>query len=319
VAIDWFIEDDTAASLSFVTLSAAGLTAALYWLFFRHLRRVNEALAAVVEGDLAGDLPAIKGGELGDLVHKLGLMVRTLRENYDDLKRNDDLRRSLIANVSHELRTPLTSIQGYLETARAGCRDQPQLEQQLDICYREARKLSRLVQDLFELSKLDTQHLEFHFERVSLTEIADQVGLAFTQRMADKQLALLSRFPDDDPLEVHGDGNRLGQVISNLLGNASVFTRPGGTVTLICERAGGRARLSVADTGIGIPPADLPHIFESFFRLEKSRTRNLGGTGLGLAICKAIVDAHGGTIGVESRVGVGTTFTLELDLLPDEE
>ena len=318
MTIEWFVEDDTAASLIFVALSAAGLTAALYWLFFRHLRRLNAALTGVVEGDLAGDLPAVKGGELGDLVHKLGMLVRTLRENYEDLKTNDDLRRSLIANVSHELRTPLTSIQGYLETAKAACRDQPQLEQQLDICFREAKKLSRLVKDLFELSKLDTQHLEFHFETVSLTEIADQVGLAFTQRMADKQIRFETRFCDD-PLEVRGDGNRLGQVVSNLLGNASVFTPPEGTVTLRCERVDGQARVSVEDTGIGIPAGDLPHIFESFFHLEKSRTRNLGGTGLGLAICKAIVDAHDGHIGVTSTLGVGTTFTFEVDLVPDED
>jgi signal transduction histidine kinase len=106
-------------------------------------------------------------------------------------------------------------------------------------------------------------------------------------------------------------------VITNLLGNAVVFTEPGGTITLACERRNRRAILSVTDTGVGIPEKDLPHIFESFFHLEKSRTRNLGGTGLGLAICKAIVEAHGGRISVVSRIGQGTVFTVDLALAPD--
>ncbi len=105
-------------------------------------------------------------------------------------------------------------------------------------------------------------------------------------------------------------------MITNLLGNAVVFTEAGGTITLACERRDRTAILSVSDTGVGIPEKDLPHIFESFFHLEKSRSRNLGGTGLGLAICKAIVEAHGGRIAVRSRIGQGTTFTVELALAP---
>jgi len=304
--------------------TVAAVAAAAFGLWLIHasvlarLHRLNAALRQVAGGDLQQRLPRSRADEIGELTASIDAMVATLRSNYEDLRRNDELRRRLIANVSHELRTPLTSIQGYLETARLSGADSADLQKNLEICHREARKLARLVQDLFELSKLDTQHLEFHFETVSLVEIADQVGLAFEQRMADKELSFKTSFPDD-PLEVNGDGNRLGQVVQNLLGNATVFTEAGGTVTLSCEkRAGpgaGLAVLSVSDTGIGIAPKDLPHIFESFFHLEKSRSRNLGGTGLGLAICKAIVEAHHGQISVQSAVGRGTTFTVELPLL----
>ncbi len=304
------------STIAAVAITAGATAYVINRLFIRRLRRLNAVLEEVAAGDLERKLPAKAGGEIGQLTASIERMIGTLRSNYDELKTNDDLRRQLIANVSHELRTPLTSIQGYLETAKLAGPESPDFARNLDICIRESKKLSRLVQDLFELSKLDTQHLEFHFEVVSLVELADQVGLAFEQRMEEKGIEFSTSFPDD-ALEVLGDGNRLGQVITNLLGNAAVFTREGGRVELRCERVGPRACLTVADTGIGIPEGDLPHIFESFFHLEKSRTRNLGGTGLGLAICKAIVEAHGGEISVESVVGEGTSFHVGLDLAPE--
>jgi signal transduction histidine kinase len=299
---------------------AIGLALVLAVLYVRmrsRLRRLNLALREVTSGDLERTLPRDGDDVIGQLSSGIGSMVARLRANYEELRKHDELRRRLIANVSHELRTPLTSIQGYLDTVRLAGPDSPDFARHLEVCLRETGKLSRLVKDLFELSKLDTRSLEFRFETMSLTELTDQVGLAFEQRMLDKQITFTTHFPDD-PLEVLGDGNRLGQVVTNLLGNASVFTPPGGRVTLSCARRGGKALAIVEDTGIGIGEKDLPHIFESFFHLEKSQTRNLGGTGLGLAIRKAIVEAHKGRIEVTSRVGHGTTFTVELDLVSSE-
>ncbi len=287
-------------------------------LFKRRLRRLNEALmdASAEEGDASALLRS--SAELRLLEPGIDQLVATLRRNYEELKAHDALRRSMVANVSHELRTPLTSIQGYLETTRIAGPESDDFEKNLDICLRETRRLSRLVQDLFQLSKLDNDQLEFEFESVPLVEVVDQIGLAFEQRVADKDISLATDFPDNEDLFVWGDGNRLGQVVQNLIGNAIVFTPPGGTITLGCRRDGEHAEMWVADTGIGIPPKDLPHIFESFFHLEKSRTRNLGGTGLGLAICKAIVEKHGGEITVASELNEGTTFTVRLPLEKDE-
>ncbi len=286
----------------------------VHLLVLRRLRDLDAALRQVAEDDLGQPLPRGPADEIGRITAAVEAMRATLRSNYEDLKKNDELRRTLVANVSHELRTPLTSMQGYLETTKLSGPGSPDWQRNLDVCLRETKKLAMLVKDLFELSKLDTRHLEFHFEVVSLVEIADQVGLAFEQRMADKSIAFTARFPQDEPLEVWGDGNRLAQVIQNLLANAVHFTPEGGRIELACERAGDRALLRVADTGIGVAPKDLPHIFESFFHLEKSRTRNLGGTGLGLAICKAIVEAHKGRISVVSPPGQGAAFTVELAL-----
>lgn len=291
---------------------------AVDWCVMRRLRRLNLDLREVAGGDLTRRLASRSSDEVGELTGSINAMVTTLRDNYEELRTNEELRRRLVANVSHELRTPLTSIQGYLETARRAGPDSPDISANLDICHRETRRLASLVKDLFQLSKLDTKQLEFHFETISLVELADQIGLAFEQRMADKEIQFETHLPDD-ALDVVGDGNRLGQVITNLLGNAAVFTRPGGQVILECERKGALVICRVRDTGIGIAAKDLPHIFESFFHLEKSRSRNLGGTGLGLAICKAIVDSHGGKLQVESREGEGTTFWFELDAAREHE
>jgi signal transduction histidine kinase len=297
-------------------LTLALVLGAFHVLVTRRLRRLNRALRGVASGDLEPILRSRGEDEIGRLTGSLDDMVTTLRRNFEELRTNEELRRRLVANVSHELRTPLTSIQGYLETARLAEAGSQELSANLEICHREARRLARLVQDLFQLSKLDAHQLEFQFETLSLVEVADQVGLAFEQRMEDKEISFATDYPDD-PLEVVADGNRVAQVVQNLLGNAIVFTPPGGRVTLSCSRDGDHAVCRVSDTGIGIGEKDLPHIFDSFFHLEKSRTRNLGGTGLGLAICKAIIDAHGGSMDVESRVGEGTTFSFRLKIAPD--
>lgn len=312
-------DEGALANVVSLLLPALFVAGGLWWLVLRRIQRLNVALVDVASGDLHRHLRSRSQDELGELTQNLNAMIRTLRDNYDELKKNDELRRRLIANVSHELRTPLTSMQGYLETAKLSAPDDEELNANLEVCHRETRRLTRLVQDLFQLSKLDTHQLEFHFETVSLVELADQIGLAFEQRFEDKRIEFRTEFPDDDALEVTADGNRLGQVVQNLLGNASVFTPEGGRVTLSCSREGAEAVCRVSDTGIGISEKDLPHIFASFFHLEKSRTRNLGGTGLGLAICKAIVHEHGGTIGVDSKEGEGATFWFRITATKADE
>lgn len=299
------------------TVSTGAVGGLLYWVIVRRIRRLNRALRAVAGGDLDQEVPPSGlADEIGELTASFNAMVGTLHDSFRRTQENDQLRRELIANVSHELRTPLTNMQGYLETLRDADPGSEDFSRHLDICHREARRLTHLVQDLFELSKMATDHLEFYMERMSLVELADQVAMAFEHRMEDKGIDYRVELADD-PCEVVGDGNRLGQVITNLLGNALHFTPPGGTITLSVRRRGETAVLSVADTGIGIPERELPRIFDSFFRLEKSRSRNLGGTGLGLAICKAIVEKHEGEIRVESVVDEGTTFTITLAIAPD--
>jgi signal transduction histidine kinase len=296
-----------------VLLATISVSALFYRLIIIRIERLNSALRHVADGDFKGGLVSRSGDEIGELTRSVDGMITTLRDNYEELRTHDELRRRMVANVSHELRTPLTSIIGYLETSLGASDVGSDTRHHIEVCHREAKRLARLVQDLFQLSKLDTHQLDFHFETVSLVELVDQVGMAFEQRFADKDIQFETVFPDD-PLEVTADGNRLSQVVTNLLGNASVFTPKGGKVVLRCELVGDRAWCHVSDTGIGIGERDLPHIFDSFFHLEKSGTRNLGGTGLGLAICKAIMATHGGDLSVESHMGEGSTFSFDLAL-----
>ncbi|RKY19149.1 MAG: hypothetical protein DRQ55_11440 [Planctomycetota bacterium] len=315
LSLDESLGHERAAILSGVVgcVLAAGT---LHRLIVVRIRRLVRGLDEVAGGDLSTRLSSRWDDEIGLLTTNIDELLLTLRENFEELRTHDELRRRMVANVSHELRTPLTSIQGYLETALAGDGDWEEERKKLEVCHRETKRLARLVKDLFQLSKLDTDQLEFHFETVSLVELADQVGLAFEQRFADKRIDFVTDLPDDR-LDVIADGNRLGQVITNLLGNAAVFTPEGGSIRLRCRRTEGQAVCEVIDTGIGISARDLPHIFDSFFHLEKSRTRNLGGTGLGLAICKAIVETHQGQMEVESQEGDGATFRFLLDLAPE--
>lgn len=296
-----------------ILLAAVAVSVLFHRLVIIRIQRLNSALRQVAEGDYPGGLESSSADEIGELTRSVDGMITTLRDNYQELSTHNELRRRMVANVSHELRTPLTSIIGYLETSLGVSDFGSETRHNLEVCHREAKRLARLVQDLFQLSKLDTHQLEFHFETVSLVELVDQVGMAFEQRFADKEIQFETEFPDD-PLEVTADGNRLSQVVTNLLGNASVFTPKGGKVVLSCELVDDRAWCHVSDTGIGIGERDLPHIFDSFFHLEKSGSRNLGGTGLGLAICKAIMETHGGDLSVESRMGKGTTFSFDLAL-----
>lgn len=296
-----------------VLVATIAVSALFYRLVVVRVARLNTVMRQVAGGDLQARLASRSGDEIGELTRSVDAMIKTLHHNYEELRTHDELRRRMVANVSHELRTPLTSIIGYLETSLSAPELNEDTRRNIEVCHREGKRLARLVQDLFQLSKLDTQQLDFHFETVSLIELVDQVGMAFEQRFADKEIAFETVLPDD-ALEVTADGNRLSQVVTNLLGNASVFTPKGGKVVLRCERVGNTAYCHVSDTGIGIGERDLPHIFDSFFHLEKSGSRNLGGTGLGLAICKAIMETHGGDLSVESRQGGGSTFSFHLAL-----
>ena len=228
------------------------------------------------------------------------------------LRQVEEMRREFVANVSHELRTPLSIFRGYLETLLDDPHQPPgELLRILEIMERHSDRLNALVEDVLSLARLESPGAELDLSEVDLAELLHSIMRDWEKRFAAKQLKSHLNFPGNLPL-LQADENRLQEVIYNLLDNAVKYSRPGGTVFLRAELEGDRVRISVADEGVGIPGADLPRIFERFYRADKARSRELGGTGLGLSIVKHIVQRHGGTVEARSELGKGTTISVLL-------
>ena len=267
------------------------------------LAEVMNAADAVAEGDLSVRVPEERRGEFGRLAISFNHMV-------EELERSDQQRRNLTADVAHELRTPLHIIQGNLEGILDGVYEPTQ--EHLNATLDETRLLSRLVEDLRTLSLAEAGQLPLHLETVDVSELLADVCTSFSGQTEAAGIELRAE-STASPLRVTADFSRLDQVLSNLMSNAIRHTPPGGTILLHAAPIEGGVRIAVQDTGEGIPPEDLPYIFDRFWRGDRARTRGSGaGSGLGLAIARQLVRAHGGRIAVESAVGEGTTFTLEL-------
>jgi two-component system, OmpR family, phosphate regulon sensor histidine kinase PhoR len=231
-----------------------------------------------------------------------------------ELRKLERVRRDFVANVSHELRTPLTAIQGFTETLLAGAIDDPQNRTRfLEIILEHSRRLARLTEDLLMLSKMDAERLELEIRRLSVSQLVESCLETAQRRAAEKDLRISLNMPQRLP-DIAGDRRRLAEVLQNLLDNAIQYTLPGGQIMLSAETGEEEVILTVSDTGIGIPKADQPRIFERFYRVDVARSREAGGTGLGLAIAKHLVEVHGGRLWVESAVGQGSQFHFSVPL-----
>jgi len=242
---------------------------------------------------------------------ELGELATTFNSMANDLERTEHLRRNMVADVAHELRTPLSNIRGYLEAVRDGViKSDADTIRSLD---EESTLLSRLVDDLQELSLAEAGELRLVCQAENVGELIKQAVAAVQAQAVAKGVSVSTNLPDKLP-PVKIDSHRISQVLSNLLENAVAHTAKGDSITLAARQQGNWLEVSVADTGEGIPPEDLPSIFERFYRVDKSRTRATGGSGLGLTIAKRLVEAHGGTIKVQSELGKGSRFTFALPM-----
>jgi len=238
--------------------------------------------------------------------------VAVLRD-VTELRQTERLRRELTANVSHELRTPLTSIKGFAETLLDGAmREEETARRFLSIINSETDRLVKLVDDLLDLSLLESKRVTLDPKPVDLGGLVTHTVDKLRPIAAHSQLTLVQSAPPG--IVVFADADRLEQVLTNLVDNALKYTPPGGRVEVQVAAVNGEVEVVVNDTGKGIRPEDLPHVFERFYRSDRSRTRGSGGTGLGLAIAKHIVEAHGGRISVSSRPDEGTTFTVTIPM-----
>jgi two-component system phosphate regulon sensor histidine kinase PhoR len=228
-----------------------------------------------------------------------------------ELKRLEGVRREFVANVSHELRTPVTVIKGYAETLLARVEDPATAKQFIATIQSHADRLAVLISDLLALSELEAKGFRLALAPVNLAEAANSVIALLDNKAEIKGITVVNELATGIPL-VAADRQRLEQIFFNLLDNALTYTPAGGRITISADVAAEEVIVKVSDTGSGIPPQHLPRLFERFYRVDPSRSREKGGTGLGLAIVKHIVQLHGGTVGVASTPGKGSTFSFTL-------
>jgi len=235
-----------------------------------------------------------------------------------DLRKLERVRRDFVANVSHEFRTPLTAIQGFSETLLGGAMNDPQNRDRfLGIILEHARRLARLTDDLLMLSKMDADRLELELRRVPPEQLVAGCVETAQPRAVERDLRLSVNLGKKLP-EIAGDRRRLTEVLQNLLDNAIQYTPAGGQIMVSAETHNSEVVFTVSDTGIGIPLADQPRIFERFYRVDVARSREVGGTGLGLSIAKHLMEAHGGRLWVESEVGHGSQFHFSVPIFGAE-
>lgn len=241
---------------------------------------------------------------------EIGELARSFNAMADSLERVERLRHIMVSDIAHELRTPLSNIQGYMEGLRDGViTPKPELFESL---HQEANLLTRLVNDLQTLALADAGQLNLHRVSTSLAALIKHV-LMTVRDHPNPQPTIIVKSLDHLP-RLHVDPDRVKQVIANLINNALAHTPPNGRITLDAHREGDWVWVSVQDTGKGISPEHLPYVFERFYRVDASRTRSTGGTGIGLAIVRQLVHAHGGTVEIESELGVGSTFCFSLPI-----
>ena len=301
-------------------------------------RRVSQRLAKIIDyagklakGEFTARLSRIGGGELGQLGRKLNdtgenlqRIVKELEREHTELEKLERVRKDFIINVSHELRTPLASIQGYTETLLDGAVHEPGLNVRfLGIIRQNAERLARLTGDLLTLSRIELGRQKFQFASYYVNRLM-QDSVESVRLLAEKRNISLHLELGPPESDVFCDSEAVHQILGNLLDNGIKYTPEGGAVYAGAAAPDelGMVKMWVRDTGNGIPPDDLPRLFERFYRVDKARSRELGGTGLGLAIVKHLVRAQGGEVTVESVVNTGSTFSFTLPVhdtgQPDE-
>lgn len=286
-------------------LLAAGIALVVTFFLARRITapvtELTKAAERLGQGDLSQRVEYTGKDEIGNLTNTFNSMA-------GELERTEKLRRNMVADSAHELRTPISNIRGYLEAVRDGViKPEPNT---VDILYKETMHLSNLVDDLQDLTLADAGELKLVMQPEDIAEVIKH-SVAMQAYLETKGLSITTEIPDGLPL-VNVDKRRIGQVLRNLLDNAVKHTARGGSIKVTVMLLDGLVKISVSDTGEGISEADLPNIFERYYRVDPSRNRATGGSGLGLTIAKRLVEAHGGIIEVQSEIGKGSCFSFTI-------
>ncbi|HJW21016.1 MAG TPA: HAMP domain-containing sensor histidine kinase [Candidatus Limnocylindrales bacterium] len=304
-------------------LVAVVVAAAVARRFTTPLRRLTEASQDLAEGDLARRVPhdVLRAGatELVELGLQFNAMAERLQESVEIIRRDRDRSREFLADVSHELRTPIAALRTFNELLVEGAAEDPMTRAEfLESSRAQLERLDWLALNLLELSKLDSGLLLLDLRPEDLRATVEQAVEQAAAAARRRSIELTVDVPDE-PVPIRHDPVRVGQVVTNLVGNGLKFTARGGRVQVRVRALPEGAEILVADTGIGIDPVELPRIFDRFYRGSRATEARGSGSGLGLAIVRSIVEMHGGTVTVESRLGEGSRFRVELPAVPPSE
>lgn len=278
-----------------------------------YIAKISMAIRNISEGDLNTMVEVVGDDEFSAMAANLNKMVADIRQLMDKERESERTKNELITNVAHDLRTPLTSIIGYLELLSGSAGLTPEMkEKYIDITYKKAKRLEKLIEDLFGFTKLNYGKVSMKVAKVDIVKLLSQLLEEFYPNFMDKNLSyeLQSNVPAK---MINADGNLLARLFDNLINNAIKYGAEGKRILVKIQAAETIVTVSVTNYGYVIPKEELPLLFDKFYRVEQSRSSNTGGTGLGLAIAKNIVDMHGGTIGVTSDLK-GTVFTVRLQV-----
>ncbi len=277
-----------------------------------YITKLSTAIQNISEGDLNTTVEVVGDDEFSAMAANLNKMVEDIRRLMDKERESERTKNELITNIAHDLRTPLTSIIGYLELLSAPTSNMsPEMEKKyINITYTKAKRLEKLIEDLFGFTKLNYGKVSMKVTKVDIVKLLSQLLEEFYPNFMDKDLAyeLQSNVPAK---MINADGNLLARLFDNLINNAIKYGAEGKRIVVKIHATESIVTVSVTNYGYVIPKEELPLLFEKFYRVEQSRSSNTGGTGLGLAIARNIVDMHGGTIGVTSDLN-GTVFTVRL-------
>jgi signal transduction histidine kinase len=298
-----------------IALVVAAIAALLLtrWLT-RPVRQLTSASRALAEGRLDARVPVPDAGspELAELGNAFNNMADRLQESIHVISDDRDRSREFVADVSHELRTPIAALRTFNELLRDGAAEDPATREEfLDQSAKQLDRLDWLATNLLELSKLDSGLVALDLRPDDLRAVVENAIQQAEPVAARKGVELLMHLPDEPVRQPH-DPPRVGQVLSNLIGNSIKFTGSGGRIDVDLETTAEGAAISVTDTGEGIPPDELPHVFERFWRGSRNPQQRGVGSGLGLSIVKSIVDMHEGTVSIQSALGVGTRVRVDL-------
>ncbi|MFC1777366.1 sensor histidine kinase [Pseudomonadota bacterium] len=326
-----YVQRLSAGALLAIVLGAFLIGLLVFWLFTRRLSQLTTNVKAFTDsgfgentnGPTIGqtfyrkDTVAVstnhEADEIGQLEFAFGAMANKLYEQFENLKKTDQLRRELVSNVSHDLRTPLASMHGYVETLliKNDELSADKRREYLEIARKHTKRLGELIGDLFELSKLDSASIHPSVEAFSLAELLHDIVHEYELDAHKRDVRLTIEAPNDAAI-VYADIGLMQRVLENLIRNALKFTPSGGKIDIRIDRKPGAVLVAIEDTGCGIAEEDLEHVFDRFYRAENATQTGSNNAGLGLAIVRKILDLHGSRISVSSRVDQGTRFEFDL-------